>query len=91
MDNWNDSDFKLPKANVPNAVFESVKKKVIARRVEAQKNRQQVVICSALLLILGMVNMSILLYNYKEKPKTMAEQAEIIQETYFKIQNNLFQ
>ena len=91
MDNWNDSDFKLPKANVPNAVFESVRKKVIARRVEAQNNRQQMVIGSALLLILAVVNMSILLYNYKENPKTMAEQAEIIRETYFEIHNNPFQ
>ena len=91
MDNWNDSDFKIPKTSVPKDVFEEVKSKMITRRKEAKKTHQQMVVGSLLLLILGMVNMSIALHNYKEKPKTMAEQAEIIRETYFKIQNNLFQ
>ena len=49
------------------------------------------VVGSLLLLILGMVNMSIALHKYKENPKTLAEQAEIIRETYFEINNNPFQ
>ena len=91
MDNWNDSDFKLPKANVPNAVFESVRKKVIARRVEAQKNRQQMVIGSALLLILAFVNIGILLNIRKKTPKTTAEQAKIVYDSFFKMDKNAFQ
>ena len=91
MDNWNDSDFKLPKANVPNAVFESVKKKVIARRIEAQKNRQQVVIGSALLLVLAVVNIGILLNIREKTPKTTAEQAKIVYDSFFKMDKNAFQ
>ena len=90
MDNWNDSDFKLPKANVPNAVFESVKKKVIARRIEAQKNRQQVVIGSALLLILAIVNIGILLNIHEKTPKTAAQQAEMLNKAYFETGKNAF-
>ena len=90
MKNWEDKDFKIPKTSVPKDVFEGVKSKMITRRKEAKKTQQQMVVGSFLLLILGIINMSILLSTHKEKPKTRTEQAVIIQETYFKIQNNPF-
>ena len=90
MDNWNDSDFKLPKTSIAKDVFEEVKKRLITRRIEAQNNRRQMAIGSVLLLILGAVNMGILLSNRTEKPKTTAQQAEMLNKAYFETVKNTF-
>lgn len=89
MDNWNDSDFKIPKSAIPKAVFEGVKKQMITRRIEAQQNRRQLAIGSVLLLILGAVNIGILMsYSKVDTAKTSAEQAEILHKAYFQTPQN---
>ena len=90
MENWNNSDYKIPKTSLPKDVFDSVKSKIKARRIEAQKTRRQMMVGSVLLLILGGVNIAILLSNRTKNPKTTTEKAEILQAAYFKISNNSF-
>ena len=90
MDNWNDSDFKLPKTSIAKDVFEDVKKRLITRRIEAQNNRRQMAIGSVLLLILGVVNIGILLNIHEKTPKTTAQQAEMLNKAYFETSKNAF-
>ena len=90
MDNWNDSDFKLPKTSIAKDVFEDVKKRLITRRIEAQNNRRQMAIGSVLLLILGVVNIGILLNIHEKTPKTAAQQAEMLNKAYFETGKNAF-
>jgi hypothetical protein len=83
MTNWDDNDFKMPKASVPKDVFEGVKSKLAARRLEVQVNNRIMAVGAVLLLILGGVNMSILVSNLEENAKTMTEKAKILQDAYF--------
>jgi hypothetical protein len=83
MTNWDDKDFKMPKASVPKDVFEGVKSKLTVRRLEVQVNNRIMAVGAVLLLIFGGVNVGILISNPKENAKTMTEKAKILQDAYF--------
>lgn len=83
MDNFNDSDFKLPRATLSGNVYEGVKKRVINIKQQATKNRRQIAIGSALLLVISLVN-GFLLMAQKEPPKQKHDQrAEMLFNAFF--------
>ncbi len=85
MDNWNDSDFKLPQAAIPHDVFEGVKSRMIQTRIKAQETQRQIAIGASLLLILVVVNSSLVLINngfFSEKQAT--DTAEALYNHYLK-------
>ncbi len=91
MDNWNDSNFKLPQVPIPSDVFESVKSRMIQTKIQARKTQRQITIGTSLLMVLVVINISLVLSSnnlFNKNKKT--ETAEVLYNHYFKSNQNPF-
>ncbi len=84
MDNFGNKKLVQHRINAPEGMYYQVRERIVKERMRMARTRQQLAIGSALLLIIGGVNIGIILFSKSEKPhKTNNSTEQILYETYF--------
>lgn len=91
MENFDDKNLMQTHASAPEGMYDQVRARIIQERIKMVKTRRQLAIGSALLLIVGVMNVGIILFYNREKPKKAAENPEkTLYESYFDNQMTLY-
>ena len=84
MENFNNNNLKQNRRTAPEGMYSRLRDRIVLERMKIAKTRRQLAIGSALLLIVGIVNVGIILFYTNEKPKIAANNNEkMLYETYF--------
>jgi hypothetical protein len=84
MDNFDNKKWDTQPANAPEGMYDQVRQRIIHERIRIAKTHRQLVVGSALLLVVGAVNIGIILLKKTEKqPVSKANTEQILYETYF--------
>lgn len=84
MDNFDGNHLKPQRVNAPEGMYGQVRQRIIHERIRAAKTRQQLTTGAALLLIIGVVNVALILFVNKEKPRGQQVTTEqMLYNTYF--------
>ncbi len=84
MDNFYNTRWVKQPANAPQGMYDQVRQRIIQERILMAQNHRQLVVCSALLLVVGAVNIGIIFIKNSEKqPISPANTEKILYETYF--------
>ena len=84
MDNFSDKKLLQQRINAPEGMYEQIRHRIVKKRIRIAKTRRELAIGSALLLIIGGVNIGTILFSSSEKPQIKNNNTEqILYETYF--------
>jgi hypothetical protein len=84
MDNFDNKKWEKQPVNAPEGMYEQVHQRIIQERIHIAKTSRQLVIGSALLLVVGAFNIGIIYFKNREKqPVSNANTEQILYETYF--------
>jgi hypothetical protein len=84
MDNLDNKKWHTQPATAPEGMYNQVRQRIIDERIQIAQTRRQLVVGSALLLVVGAFNIGYILLKQPEKQlvsKTNTEQ--LLYETYF--------
>jgi hypothetical protein len=84
MDNFDNTKWGIQPAAAPEGMFNQVRQRIIQERIQTAQTHRQLVIGSALLLVVGAFNIGFILFNKTEKkPVSKANTEQLLYETYF--------
>ena len=84
MENFDNTHWEKQPANAPEDMYDQVRQRIMKERIRRTQNHRQLVIGSALLLVIGAVNIGLILLRNSEKQAIPKENtAKILYETYF--------
>lgn len=84
MDNFNHKKWDTQPAAAPEGMYDQVRQRIIQERIRMARTHRQLVIGSALLLIVGAFNIGYVLFKKTEKQLVSKGSTEqILYETYF--------
>jgi hypothetical protein len=84
MDNFDNKKWETQPANAPEGMYDQVRQRIIHERIRMAKTHRQLVVGSALLLVVGAFNIGIILFKNTEKqPVTKTNTEQLLYETYF--------
>lgn len=85
MDNLNNQLLGTQRAPVPAGMYEQVRERLIHERVRAARTHRQLAIGSALLFIVGGVNVGLILFwkNPPKQPISKQNTEQMLYKTYF--------
>jgi hypothetical protein len=84
MENFDNKKWAKQPATAPEGLFNEVRQRIIQARVESVQTHRQLVIGSALLLVVGAFNIGFILLKNKEKqPISLTNTEQQLYETYF--------
>ncbi len=84
MKNFDNNNLKQNRRAAPEGMYSQVRERIVSERIKIAKTRRQLAIGSALLLIVGIVNIGIILFYTNEKPQVATNNTEkTLYETYF--------
>lgn len=90
MDNLGNKKITQQRINAPEGMYDQTRVRIMKERIRIAKTRQQLAVGSALLLMIGCINVSIILFLSTEKPEKRNNSADqILYETYFDNQTPL--
>ena len=90
MDNFDDKKLKKIHKAAPEGMYSQVRERIIFERIKIAKTRRQLAFGSALLLIIGIVNVAIIVFYTNEKPQSTTRNTDkVLYETYFDNQISL--
>lgn len=90
MADFGNNKISRHRINAPEGMYDQVRARIIKERKRMSKTRQELAIGSALLLIIGGVNLGIILFSNSEKAQIKNNNTEqILYETYFDNQTPL--
>jgi hypothetical protein len=84
MDNFDNTNWGKQPAKAPEGIYHQVRERIIQERVQTAKNRRQLVIGSALLLVVGAFNIGFIVFEKtKKQPIPKANTEQQLYATYF--------
>jgi hypothetical protein len=84
MDYFDSKKWDTQPATAPEGMYNQVRHRIIHERIRIAKTRQQLVIGSALLLVVGAFNIGLIFFKNKGKqPVSKANTEQQLYETYF--------
>jgi hypothetical protein len=84
MDKFDNIKLDNQRASAPEGMYDQVRQRIIHERIRIAKNHRQLVIGSALLLVIGGINIGVSLLKYPQKEVVSTKNTEqILYETYF--------
>ena len=84
MENFDNNNLKISRRTAPEGMYGQVRERIIQERIKMAKTRRQLAIGSALLLIIGILNVAIIFYYSGEKQFITTNNTEkALYETYF--------
>jgi hypothetical protein len=84
MDKFDNIKLDNQRASAPEGMYDQVRQRIIHERIRIAKNHRQLVIGSALLLVVGGINIGVSLLKSSQKEVVSTKNAEqILYETYF--------
>ena len=84
MDNFDENKIKISRRTAPEGMYSQVRERIVQERIKMAKKRRQLAIGSALLLIVGILNVAIILFYSGEKQPIATNSTEkVLYETYF--------
>ena len=84
MENFDNNNLKTSRRTAPEGMYGQVRERIIQERIKMAKTRRQLAIGSALLLIIGILNVAIIFYYSGEKQFITTNNTEkALYETYF--------
>jgi hypothetical protein len=84
MDNFHNKKLEKIPAKAPEGMYAQVQQRIIYERTRIVKTRRQLIIGSALLLVIGAFNIGIIfLKNWEKQPISKANTEHLLYETYF--------
>ena len=84
MDNFDNKKWEKQPAHAPEGMFIQVRQRIIDERIQIAQTHRQLVIGSALLLVIGAFNIGYVLFRTKEKiPVSKGNTEQILYKTYF--------
>ena len=91
MDNFDDKKLKQSRRTAPEGMYSQVRERIVSERIKMAKTRRQLAVGSALLLIVGIVNVAIIFFYKGEKRQISTNNTEqVLYETYFDNQISLY-
>ena len=91
MDNFDDKKLKQSRRTAPAGMYSQVRERIVSERIKMAKTRRQLAVGSALLLIVGIVNVAIIFFYKGEKRQISTNNTEqVFYETYFDNQISLY-
>jgi hypothetical protein len=91
MDIFDNNNNKNHRVSAPKGMYAEVRERIIKERIRSAKMHKQLVIGSALLLLIGILNVSLIVFFDNKKPIKIAETTveQSLYNTYFDTQNTL--
>jgi hypothetical protein len=90
MENFDNIKWHKQRASTPEGMYDQVRQRIIQERMRIAQNRRQLVIGSALLLVIGVFNIGITFLKNSEKQYASTQNTEqILYESYFDNTTNL--
>lgn len=87
MENFDNKNLKQSRRTAPDGMYSQVRERIVSERIKMAKTRRQLAVGSALLLIVGVVNIGIVLFYKNEQPQVATQNTEkVLYETYFENQ-----
>lgn len=85
MDNFNNQRLRTQRANAPEGMYEQVRDRLIRERIRVAQTHRQLAIGSALLFIVGGVNVGLILFwkNPPNPPIAKENTEQMLYKTYF--------
>lgn len=85
MDNFDDKAFQIQRVKAPEGMYEQVRQRIIRERIGIAKTRRQLAIGSALLLIVGGLNIGLILFwgDTPKRPNIKENTEKMLYKTYF--------
>jgi translation elongation factor EF-1beta len=84
MDSFNYDNLKLLRVNAPKGMYEQVQERLKQDRIRIAKTRRHLAFGIALLLLMGVVNITTAIYSDKKEPFAANDNTEqVLFETYF--------
>jgi hypothetical protein len=84
MENFDNNNLKQNRRAAPEGMYSHVRERIVSERIKIAKTRRQLAIGSALLLIVGIVNIGIILFYPTENQPVVENNIEkTLYETYF--------
>ncbi len=84
MENFDENKLKINRRAAPEGMYSQVRERIVQERIKMAKTRRQLAIGSALLLIIGMLNVAIIMfYSGEKQPITSNNTEKALYETYF--------
>ena len=85
MDNLNNQFLRTQRANAPEGMYEQVRQRLIRERIRAARTHRQLAIGSALLFIVGGLNIGLILFCHKapKRPIAKGNTEQMLYKTYF--------
>jgi hypothetical protein len=84
MENLDNKKWSKQPATAPEGLFNQVRERIIHERVQAAQTHRQLVIGSALLLVVGAFNIGFIILKIKQKqPVLLVNTEQLLYETYF--------
>ena len=91
MDIFDNKTNKNHRVSAPKGMYAEVRERIIKERIRSAKMHKQLVIGSALLLLIGILNVSLIVFFDNKKPikNTEITVEQSLYNTYFDTQNTL--
>jgi hypothetical protein len=84
MDNFDNKKWEKQPAHAPEGMFIQVRQRIIDERIQIAQTHRQLVIGSALLLVVGAFNIGYILLKQTEKqPVSKTNTEQLLYKTYF--------
>jgi hypothetical protein len=84
MDNFDNKKWEKQPASAPEGMYDQVRQRIIHERIRLAKTHRQLVVGSALLLVVGAFNIGFVLFKKTKKQPVSKENTEqILYKTYF--------
>jgi hypothetical protein len=85
MDNLNNKFLHTQRATAPEGMYEQVRERLIRERIRAARTHRQLAIGSALLFIVGGLNVGLILFGNKapKRPISKENTEQMLYKTYF--------
>ncbi len=84
MKNFDNKNLKQSRRAAPEGMYSQVRERIVLERIKMAQTRRQLAVGSALLLIVGVINISIILFYKNEQPQADTQNTEkMLYETYF--------
>lgn len=85
MDNFDNNALQTQRVAAPEGMYAQVRARIVQERIRAARTHRQLAIGSALLLIIGGVNIGLILFwkNPPKRPISKENTEQILYKTYF--------
>ena len=85
MDNFDNQSLRIQRVAAPAGMYERVRERLTHERIRAARTHRQLAIGSALLLIVGGVNIGLILFwkNTPKRPMPTENTEQMLYKTYF--------